>query len=115
MLRADQFRIRHKRQDLWVPWTDVASVRRYTKFARGHMLEFLEFVLVPEAEWKLPMQDAPFIDQLMMWHPDDLVYSRPCDTPGIEELEWIAQHLHAQATAGHRPGGVGRARPPEHR
>lgn len=102
VLRPDQFRIRHKRLDLWVPWTDVASVRRYTRFAQGHFLEFLEFDLVPEARWKLPMQDARLLDQMMMWRTNDLVYHRPCDTPEIREVEQIAKHLHANALAGSR-------------
>ncbi|WP_256838705.1 hypothetical protein [Ornithinimicrobium faecis] len=102
VLGTAQFRILHKRRHLWVPWTDVESVRLTTMMVKGQDINLLRFDLLPEARWKLPPEPAPLVDRMMLWRTNDLVYSRPCETPRIEEVERIAQRLHDQATGGHR-------------
>lgn len=114
VLATDRFRIRHKGMDLWVPWTDVESVRLTLMVRPGFTLEFLEFNLRPEARHKLPPQKAPLEERLMAFRTDDLVYSRPCDEPRIEQVHQIADRLHDQATGGHRLRAAQRAHWPEH-
>lgn len=100
VLGADQFRILHKRRHLWVPWTDVAAVRLQTiTQSKGAEVHLLEFELHPGARAKLPPEKAPLVDRMLLWRTNDLIYSRPCDTPRIQEVEHIARRLHAAAGA----------------
>lgn len=114
ILRADQFRIRHKGLDLWVPWADVESVRSYTLSRPGLVLDMIGFNLIPAARSKLPQQDAPLGQRLMQWRTNDLVYDRPCDTPPMDEVLQIADRLHDRATGGHRLRAKQQAHWPPH-
>ncbi|WP_228266390.1 hypothetical protein [Ornithinimicrobium ciconiae] len=92
---------------------DSRRYRRITITRRLHEIKLVEFDLRPETRWKLPPEPAPLVDRLMTWRTNDLVYSRPCDTPRFTEVLQVAQRLHAQATSGRQLGVAQRAHLPE--
>lgn len=102
VLRRDQFRVLHKGQHLWVPWTDVQDLSVLTRGAGLGRSEILRFDLRPEASGKLPLGKAPLLDRMFSWATNDLAYARPCDTPSFQEVAAAAMQLHDHATGGHR-------------
>lgn len=102
VLQREQFRVLHKGQHLWVPWTDVQDLSLLTRGAGLGRSEILRFDLRPEAVGRLPQGRAPLMDRMFSWATNDLTYARPSDTPPFREVAGAAIQLHDHATGGHR-------------
>ncbi|MCK0111234.1 hypothetical protein MWU75_03660 [Ornithinimicrobium sp. F0845] len=102
VLQRQQFRVLHKGQHLWVPWTDVQDLSVLTRGAGLGRSEILRFDLRPEASARLPQGKAPLMDRMFSWATNDLTYARPSDIPSFQEVAAAAMQLHDHATGGHR-------------
>ncbi|QDO89090.1 hypothetical protein FNH13_12775 [Ornithinimicrobium ciconiae] len=102
VLQRERFRVLHKGEHLWVPWTDVTDLSVLTRGAGLGRSEILRFDLRPELAGKLPQGKAPLMDRMFSWATNDLTYSRPADSPRFQEVAAAAMQLHDHATGGHR-------------
>ncbi|WP_154402200.1 hypothetical protein [Ornithinimicrobium cavernae] len=102
ILQRQQFRVLHKTQHLWVPWTDVQDLSVLSRGAGLGRSQILRFDLHPPARAKLPQGKAPLLERMFSWATNDLAYSRPADSPSFEDVAMAAMHYHDHETGGHR-------------
>lgn len=97
VLAPTRFRILHKGEHVWVPWTDVADLDVAVRGRGIGTSRSLLFLLRPDASTVLPQRRAPLADRAFSWHPGHLAYSRPSEVPALPEVVATAVELWATA------------------
>ena len=100
VLQPGQFRIRHKGDYVWVPWTDVADLKVAASGAGFGRVPALVFELAPGATTVLPSRTASWGDRFFALHPDKLTYSRPSDEPPFETVAIAAGNYFLASRQG---------------
>ena len=100
VLTADCFRILHKGEHSWVPWTDVEEISVAAPGAGFGRVPMLIFRLRPGSDTRLPERRASLLDRLFAWNTDELAYARPREQPGFVDVATAAIGYWSAAT-GH--------------
>lgn len=100
VLTARGFRLLHKGEHRWVPWTDVDAISTSGPSPRFGRVPVLVFRLRPGSTTTLPERRAPLLDRLFAWNTDELAYARPSEQPEFADVTRAAVGYWSAAT-GH--------------
>lgn len=112
VLETDRFRILHKGEHLWVPWTDIGDITVTSRGAGLGKSTMVVFHLCPGATTALPRRRASLGDQMFSYGSNQLVYSRPSETPATAEVTLAAHNRWQHFRSRVRPQEKGRSAQP---
>lgn len=103
VLQRDQFRIRHKGEYVWIPWSDVESLSVSVPGSGLGRVRGLVFHLRADATTVLPNRPASALDRMFSWHAGALAYAQPGDLPPFDTVCAAAEAYLGSSRSGGRP------------